>query len=97
MNIQQPPFEFALGQWVAIRICNTTGQVRARRDGIGSANQYLVAYQGIHGPALQTWWCEDQLVSSKKPLSPQEHLQLSRGRLAARQAHQHAPVSEKTS
>lgn len=93
MDIQQPPFAFTLGQWVAIRICNTTGQVRARRDGIGSANQYLVAYQGIHGPAMQTWWCEDQLVSSKKPLSVQERVQLSRQQRATRQIPQHAPVS----
>lgn len=97
MHIQQPPFAFTLGQWVAIRICNTTGEVRARRDGIGSANQYLIAYQGIHGPAMQTWWCEDQLISSKKPLSLEERLKLSHQRLAARQAHQHAPASEKTS
>ncbi len=78
MDIQQPPFKFCLGNWVQILTSRAIGQVRARRDGIGFPNQYLVAYQDLHGTPLQAWWCEDQLAASSKPMSRADRVCLSR-------------------
>ncbi|MBP9940074.1 MAG: hypothetical protein KBF33_01610 [Comamonas sp.] len=94
MSIQQPPFQFNLGDWARIKGSTHTGQVRARRDGIGFPNEYLLACQDVPGTPHQSWWCEDQLAPSKKPLSPHEQRELSRQRLAAQQTLQHAPASE---
>lgn len=97
MSIQQPPFQFNLGDWARIKGSTHTGQVRARRDGIGFPNEYLLACQDVPGTPHQSWWGEDQLAPSKKPLSAHEQLQLSRQRHAARQKPPHALASEKTS
>lgn len=93
MSIQQPPFQFNLGDWARIKGSTHSGQVRARRDGIGFPNEYLLACQDVHGTPHQSWWCEDQLAPSKKPLSAYERRELSRQHRAARQTPPHAPAS----
>ncbi len=94
MDIQQSPFKFNLGNWVHILNSRATGQVRARRDGIGFPNQYLVTYQDLHNTPLQAWWCEDQLAASSKPTSRADRARFSRDRALNHHEAQHKPQPE---
>lgn len=67
MSIQQPPFKFNLGDWAHIVDSCSTGQVRARRDGIGFPNEYLLMFNRAGEIPRQEWWCEDQLTHGIRP------------------------------